>query len=53
MASWAYEQFEDTKGVFRVRKLKDGQYNGQRAKGQTTIYETLYGKLKIVEHEFH
>ena len=34
-----YEQVEDTKGVIRIRKSKDRQYNGQRtdntmAKGQ-------------------
>ena len=26
------EKFEDTKGVIRIRKLKDGQYNGQKEK---------------------
>jgi hypothetical protein len=29
------EEFEDTKGVIRVRKLtKDRQHNGQKKKGQ-------------------
>jgi len=33
-------EFEDTKGVIRIRKSKkDGQYNDQK-KGQTTIYKT-------------
>ena len=37
------EEFEDTKGVIRIRKSKDRQHNGQkkRKKGQTTIYNDL------------
>ena len=33
------EEFEDTKGVIRIRKLKDRQHNakGKSTKGQTTI----------------
>ena len=40
---------EDTKGVIRSSKsTKDRQHNGQKKiKGQTTIYKTLYRKLKI------
>jgi len=37
------EEFEDTKGVVRIRKSKkDRQHTGQqkRTKGQTTIYKT-------------
>jgi hypothetical protein len=37
------EEFEDTKGVIRIRKSKKNrQYNGQKksTKGQTTIYKT-------------
>ena len=37
------EEFEDTKGVFRIRiSKKDRQHNGQkkRTKGQITIYKT-------------
>ena len=50
--TWIYsavhEQFEDTKGVIRIRKSKkDKQHNGQKKKGQTTIYKTLHIKLKI------
>jgi len=44
------EEFEDTKGVIRIRKSKqDRQHNGKkkRTKGQTTIYKTLHIKLKI------
>jgi hypothetical protein len=39
------EEFEDTKGVIRIRKSqKDRQNNGQkkRTKEQTTIYKTLH-----------
>ena len=36
-----YEEFEDTKGVIRIRKSKDRQHNGHKGtKGQTTIYKT-------------
>jgi hypothetical protein len=43
------EEFEDTKGVIRIRNSKDRQHNGQQKgiKGQTTIYKTLHIKLKI------
>ena len=36
------EEFEDTKGVIRIRKSKDRQHNGQKKKdkGQTMIYKT-------------
>jgi len=37
------EEFEDTKGVIRIRKSKKNrQHNGQKktTKGQTTIYKT-------------
>jgi hypothetical protein len=45
---------EDTKVVIRSRKSKKyRQYNGQRKKGQTTIYKILYRKLKIEQHETH
>jgi peptidyl-tRNA hydrolase len=36
-----YEEFEDPKGVIRIRKSKmNKQHNGQKEKGQTTIYQT-------------
>jgi len=37
-----YEEFEDTKGVIRISKLKDKQYNGQKKKdkGQIMICKT-------------
>ena len=36
------EEFEDTKGIIRIRKSKDRKHNGQKKKdkGQTTIYKT-------------
>jgi len=37
-------EFEDTKGIIRIRISKNRQHNGQKkkykAKGQTTIYKT-------------
>ena len=34
------EEFEDTKEGIRIRKSKkDRQHNGQKTKGQTTIYK--------------
>jgi hypothetical protein len=50
------EEFEDTKGVIRIRKSKkDRQHNGQKKKykRQTTVYKTLHIKLKIEKHEPH
>jgi hypothetical protein len=35
------EEFEDTKGAIRIRlSKKNKQHNGQKEKGQTTIYKT-------------
>ena len=36
------KEFEDTKGVIRIRKSKNRQHNGKKksTKGQTTIYKT-------------
>jgi hypothetical protein len=35
------EEFEDTKGVIRIHiSKKIRQHNGQKKKGQTTIYKT-------------
>jgi len=46
------EEFEDTKGVIKIRKLKkDRQHNDQKKKGQTRIYKTLHKKLKIQQHK--
>ena len=48
------EEFEDTKGVIRIRiSKKNRQHNAKRksTKGQTTIYKTLHRKLKIDQHE--
>jgi len=42
------KEFGDTKGAIRIRKSKKNrQHNGQKTKGQTTIYKTLDIKLKI------
>ena len=45
--SWMFlsieEEFEDTKGLIRIRKTKDRQHNYQKkkkTKRQTTIYKT-------------
>jgi hypothetical protein len=36
-----HEEFEDTKGVIRIRKSKkDKQHNDPKEKGQTTIHKT-------------
>ena len=39
-------------GVSR-RKADNTTAKGRRTKGQTTIYKTLYRKLKIAQHEPH
>ena len=43
------EEFEDNKGVIRIRKSKDKQHNDQKKKYNktTTINKTLHIKLKI------
>ena len=47
------EEFEDIKGLIRIRKSKDRQHNSLKkmTKGQTMIYKTLHIKLKIEYHE--
>jgi hypothetical protein len=50
------EEFEDTKGVIRIRNSKDMQHNGQMKKDKRTkktIYKTLHRKLKIEQNEPH
>jgi len=45
-----YEEFEDTKGVIRIRKLKkDRQHNGQkkRTKKTNNDLQNIHIKLKI------
>ena len=47
------EEFEETKGVIRIRKsTKDCQHNGKK-KEQTMIYETLHIKIKIEKYKRH
>ena len=41
------EAFEDTKGVFRIRKSKDRQHNGKQNKGQTEEFEYTKGLIRI------
>ena len=42
LSSQIKEQFDDTKGVIRVRKLKrDNKCNGHKKKHQTMIYNDL------------
>ena len=50
-----YDEFEDIKGVVRIRKSKqDGQWpKEKRSKGETTIYKALHRTLKIKQHEPH
>jgi len=51
----AEEEFEDIKGVIRIRKSKtDRQHNGQnkKTKGQTTIYKTLHIKYRSSNTNF-
>ena len=46
------DEFEDTKGVIRIRKSKkDRQHKHQKKKGQTTIYKAIHRKLKIEQQE--
>jgi predicted component of viral defense system (DUF524 family) len=51
------EEFEDTKGVIRIRiskKDKTIQWKKEkRTKGQTMIYKTLHRKLKIEKRDPH
>ena len=45
--SFGKDEFEDTKGVIRIRKSKKNrQHNGQKKK-----HYTLHRKLKIEQHE--
>ena len=44
-------EFEDVKGAIRICNSKDRQHNGKNGiQGQTTIYKSLHGKLKIEQH---
>ena len=50
------EEFEDTKGVIRIRKWKkDRQYNGQKKKdkGTNNNLQNTHIKLNIEYHELH
>jgi hypothetical protein len=41
------EEFEDTKGVIRIRKSKDRQHNGQKEKRTNNDLQSIHIKLKI------
>jgi len=43
---WMYEEFEDTKGVSRIHKSKDRQYNGQKKK-----YKRTNNDLQSITHK--
>jgi hypothetical protein len=48
------KEFEDTKGVIRIRKWRRTDNTiakRKRTKEQTTIYKTQYRKLKFEQHE--
>jgi hypothetical protein len=47
------EEFEDTKGVIRIRKSKNRQHNGQMKKNKRTNkdLQNIHIKLKIEKHE--
>ena len=50
------EEFDDTKGVIRIRKSKkDKQHNGQKKKDKRTKndLQNIHIKLKIELHEPH
>ena len=42
---YTQEEFEDTKGVIRIRKSKDRQHIMTTTKGQTMTYKTLNNKF--------
>ena len=48
---FSYGKLEDTKGIIRNRKSKDGQYVWRKEKGQIVIYKTLH--RKIDQYESH
>ena len=54
---WVYkEEFEDTKGVIRIRiSKKNRQYNGQKKKCKkiNNDLQNIHIKLKIESHEPH
>ena len=54
--SLLYEEFEDNKGVIRLRiSKKNRQHNGQKKKVQRTNndLQNIHIKLKIEQHEPH
>ena len=53
--SFLYEEFEDTKGVIRIRISMDRQHNGQKKKYKRTNsdQQSIHIKLKTEKHELH
>ena len=49
------EEFEDNKGVIKIRKSKDRQHNDQKKKYNRTNSDlpSIHRKLKIKQHEHH
>ena len=48
------EEFQDTKGIIRIRNSKtDRQHNDQMKKGETVICKALHRKLTFDQHEPH
>ena len=47
------QEFEDTKGVIRIRKSKDRQHNDQKkgTERQTMINKAILIKLKTKQHK--
>jgi hypothetical protein len=51
-----HDEFEDNKGVIRIRQSKkDRQYNSKKKKDKRTnnYLQNIHIKLKIQEHEVH
>ena len=49
------EEFEDTKGVIRIRKSKNRQHNGQEKKDKRSNndLQNIHIKIMIEQHEPH
>jgi hypothetical protein len=44
---YTYEEFEDTKGVIRIRKSKNRKHNDQKFKNTNSDQQSIHIKLKI------
>ena len=52
-AKLIHKEFEDTKGVIRIRKSKDRQHNGQKKNDKRTSNDVQITTLKIEQHQCH